>query len=109
MADFGCNYEAPTFGARYPDGACIDGYMWDLDSVESDGMLYKGGDQPCPWCNTREFFAWAKPAPSGNARQRRKAVRAEIQKIKAWAERRSSFPPGYSYIRARTTPQEPGK
>jgi hypothetical protein len=49
----GCNYEAPTFGARYPDGTCINGWMWDLDSCdEPGGPLMDGGDRPCPFCNT---------------------------------------------------------
>ena len=96
MSALGCNYEAPTFGAHYPDGTCIDGWMWDLDSCdEPGGGLRSGGDEPCPWCNTHEFLKWARPAPSGNAHQRRKAIRAEIPKIREWAERRSSFPPDY--------------
>lgn len=96
MADtLGCNYEAPTFGARYPDGTCIDGYMWDLDSCdEPGGGLAHGGDEPCPWCNTAEFIKWNGDANvSGNAHQRRKAVRAVTKRVRAWAENRSSFPP----------------
>lgn len=89
----GCNYEAPTFGAHYPDGTCIDGYMWDLDSCdEPGGGLLHGGDQPCPWCNTSEFIEWRGVPMSGNARQRRTVRRALTKKIRAWAERRSSFP-----------------
>lgn len=92
MKALGCNYEAPTFGARYPDGTCIDGYMWDLDSCdEPGGGLRHGGDIPCPWCNTAEHI---ENAPlSGNARQRRFARRALMVKVRAWAENRSSFPP----------------
>lgn len=93
MSTLGCNYHAPTFGARYPDGTCIDGYMWDLDSGDGD-MLTSGGDQPCPWCNTLEFLRWNNVTPSGNARQRRAALRREVKTARAWAERRSSFPPG---------------
>lgn len=50
--------EFPHFGARYPDAVCINGYLWDLDSSESDGMLHKGGDDPCPFCNTEEYVEW---------------------------------------------------
>lgn len=91
-AALGCNYEAPTFGASYPDGTCIDGWMWDLDSGDGDGLT-SGGDEPCPFCNTVEFIEWQGLACSGNARQRRKARRAEAKRIKAWAAARSSFDP----------------
>lgn len=47
--------EFPFFGARYPDATCIDGYLWDLDSYE-DGLLTKGGEEPCPFCNREEFI-----------------------------------------------------
>lgn len=90
----GCNYEAPTFGAHYPDGTCIDGYMWDLDSCdEPGGELCIGGDDPCPWCNTVEFLELNCAHFTGNARQRRIARRAEVKKVRAWAERHSTFPP----------------
>ena len=39
------------FGAPYIDATCIDGYLWDLDSNEGE-FLTKGGDDPCPFCNT---------------------------------------------------------
>ncbi len=91
----GCNYEAPTFGAHYPDGTCIDGYMWDLDSCdEPGGNLHSGGDMPCPWCNTRENIEWQHHRPSGNARQRRVSRRSLTVAIRRWAEGRSSFAPG---------------
>lgn len=47
--------EFPYFGASYPDACCIDGYLWDLDKFE-DGMLYGGGDEPCPFCNAASFI-----------------------------------------------------
>lgn len=47
--------EFPYFGAWYPDATCIDGYLWNLDKYE-DGMLYGGGDDPCPFCNTEAFI-----------------------------------------------------
>lgn len=91
----GCNYEASHFGARYPDATCIDGYLWDLDSCdEPGGELCGGGDIPCPYCNSIEFVRHGRWSEfPGNAHQRRKAARAEARKAKAWAERRSSFPP----------------
>lgn len=86
----GCNYEAPTFGASYPDGTCIDGYMWDLDSGDSEG-LDSGGDEPCPWCNTSEYIEWSGMAFNGNSSQRRKARRVAEKRVRAWASARSSF------------------
>jgi hypothetical protein len=47
--------EFPHFGAKYPDAACIDGYLWDLDSYEA-GHLMIGGDHPCPFCNSEEYI-----------------------------------------------------
>lgn len=90
----GCDYEAPTFGARYPDGTCIEGYMWDLDSCdEPGGPLYSGGDIPCPFCNTGAHIEyWDDHRPSGNSRQRRRARRALFPKVRAWAAERSTFP-----------------
>lgn len=48
----------PHFGASYPDAQCIDGYLWDLDKVNDDGLLYGGGDDPCPFCNKESYFEW---------------------------------------------------
>lgn len=49
----GCDYTGHAFGASYPDAACIDGYLWDLDSCdEPGGNLTKGGELACPRCNT---------------------------------------------------------
>lgn len=95
MSKLGCNYEAPTFGATYPDGTCIDGYMWDLDSCdEPGGGLRSGGDQPCPYCNTAEYIYWSDMRQSGNAKQRRKQYRALYRKVVDWAISRASFPLG---------------
>ena len=53
----GCGIEFPYFGANYPDARCIDGYLWDMDSVdESLGGFTIGGDDPCPVCNTKEWL-----------------------------------------------------
>ena len=49
--------EFPFFGASYPDAICCDGYLWDLDSYDSEvGGLTIGGDTPCTFCNTEEFI-----------------------------------------------------
>lgn len=47
--------EFPHFGATYPDAICFDGLLWDLDSGDEPGMLDKGGEDPCPFCNTRAY------------------------------------------------------
>lgn len=81
-----CGYEGSHFGANYPDAACIDGYLWDLDSCdEAGGPLSSGGDIGCPCCNTREYVDYCDVRLSGNAGQRRKQARALVRKIKAWA------------------------
>ncbi|ATA53886.1 hypothetical protein CKY39_12155 [Variovorax boronicumulans] len=92
--ELGCNYEAPTFGAHYPDGTCIDGFMWDLDSCdEPGGAMFSGGDIPCPFCNTDAHIEWMDKRLPGNSHQRRTARRALAPKVRAWAEARSSFDP----------------
>ena len=50
-----CNIEFPHFGASYPDAHCIDGYLYDMDSVENGFYTY-GGDDPCPFCNTEKWL-----------------------------------------------------
>lgn len=50
-----CGVEFPHFGANYPDGKCINGYLWDMDSYE-DGLYTIGGEDPCPICNTKEWL-----------------------------------------------------
>nr|BAO19037.1 hypothetical protein [Burkholderia sp. M701] len=51
-----CTYQGSHFGAPYPDAACIDGFLWDLDSCdEPGGLLRRGGEVPCPCCNR---MAW---------------------------------------------------
>lgn len=50
----GCDYQGHEFGATYPDSLCIDGYLWDADSgdTDGDGWCYtNGGEIPCPKCN----------------------------------------------------------
>ena len=53
----GCGIEFPHFGASYPDARCCDGYLWDMDSYESDlGGFTIGGDDPCPVCNKDKWL-----------------------------------------------------
>jgi hypothetical protein len=47
--------EFPFFGAHYPDATCIDGSLWDLDKCDVDGMLYGGGEIPCPFCSPEDW------------------------------------------------------
>ena len=51
-------YEFPYFGAHYPDACCIDGFLWDLDSNNEEGLLTHGGEIPCPFCNTEAFIEY---------------------------------------------------
>ena len=53
-----CEYTGHHFGANYEDACCIDGFLWDLDSGDSDGFS-NGGFTPCPSCNT---VAWLDDA-----------------------------------------------
>ena len=50
----GCDYQGHEFGAHYLDSVCIEGYLWDADSGDADGLT-NGGDLPCPQCNGREW------------------------------------------------------
>ncbi|HRI77270.1 MAG TPA: hypothetical protein PLX33_09815 [Alphaproteobacteria bacterium] len=53
--------DACPYGANYPDGTCIDGFMWDLDSCdEPKGPLHTGGDIPCPFCNAEKHIEYYK-------------------------------------------------
>jgi hypothetical protein len=54
-----CSYTGRHFGASYEDGCCIDGYLWDLDSGDEDGLT-SGGDIACPSCNTAAYLDDAK-------------------------------------------------
>jgi hypothetical protein len=87
----GCDYEAPTFGAHYPDGTCIDGEMWDLDFCDNDGNLTGGAERPCPHCNTLAYLEYFNVRGSGNAQQRRIFLRKEARRVKLWAKKRSTF------------------
>lgn len=49
-----CGYTGYEFGGGYLDSVCIDGYLWDLDSGDDDGLLTIGGDRPCPKCNPED-------------------------------------------------------
>ena len=51
-----CDYQGQHFGASYEDGACIDVFLWDLDSCdEPGGLLSFGGEIPCPNCNAKDY------------------------------------------------------
>lgn len=65
--NLGCNYAGHEFGASYPDSMCIDGYLWDADSDDGDGMLSSGGEWACPRCNTAEYLAEALEEAKGGA------------------------------------------
>lgn len=81
-----CGYQGKHFGAWYEDAICIDGYLWDLDSCdEPGGLLYNGGEDACPCCNTAEYVA-VFPV-MGNSKQRRHARRAMMRKVWKWAGR----------------------
>lgn len=73
--------EFPHFGARYPDATCIDGYLWDLDKYEN-GMLYGGGEDPCPFCNTESYIEWAGVDPEDEEAPTREQVLAHIEQLR---------------------------
>ena len=54
-----CSYTGSHFGATYPDAVCIDGYLWDADSGDHDGLT-NGGELPCPQCNVAEYEEYVK-------------------------------------------------
>lgn len=53
-----CGYQGIHFGAHYEDGTCIDGYLWDLDSGDDEGLT-NGGDIPCPNCQQKEYYRYS--------------------------------------------------
>lgn len=62
----------PFFGASYPDAICCDGYLWDLDSYDSEvGGLTVGGDVPCPFCKTEEFIEYDPFGALGEGRDKK--------------------------------------
>ncbi len=62
--------EFPYFGAPYPDARCVEGYLWDLDKCTDDGGLYGGGEEPCPFCNSKEFVRHHTDSLNGTTRKR---------------------------------------
>lgn len=48
--------EFPFFGASYPDATCINGFLWDLDKCDENGLISSGDNPPCPFCNTEAFI-----------------------------------------------------
>lgn len=75
----GCGVEFPHFGAQYPDGKCINGYLWDMDSYE-DGFYTIGGDDPCPICNTEE---WLKDVLDDEIFKTREDALKYVEKLKS--------------------------
>lgn len=72
--------EFPHFGARYPDARCIDGYLWDLDSNNDEGLFTHGGDDPCPFCNTESYLEYAVDELNGVTKEQ---VLKYIENLKA--------------------------
>ncbi|WP_336982508.1 hypothetical protein [Acinetobacter modestus] len=56
-----CPVQMPVsyFGASYPDSQCIEGYLWDEDSGDGEGLT-SGGDIPCPFCNPNDHADYMK-------------------------------------------------
>lgn len=48
--------EFPYFGAWYPDARCINGYLWDMDKCDENGLYSTGDNPPCPFCNMEEYI-----------------------------------------------------
>ena len=69
----------PHFGAPYPDAQCNDGYLWDLDKVGDDGLLYGGGDDPCPFCNTEAYIEFYLDEVAGYTRE---LILSHIEKLR---------------------------
>ena len=57
-----CNFQAPWFGASYPDGGCEDGFLHDLDG---DGYDPDDTSHPCPRCNTRQYLEDERASSQG--------------------------------------------
>lgn len=78
-----CGYEGIHFGSYYPDAACIDGLLWDLDSCDEPGNpMIHGGNIPCPKCHPREYIDYFRDQGlTGNAKQRRQQRRAILRKV----------------------------
>ena len=71
--------EFPFFGASYPDARCIDGFLWDLDKCTEDGNLYGGGEEPCPFCNTKLYVRQNTDSLNGVTR---KSLFAYVEKLR---------------------------
>lgn len=62
-----------AFGASYPDGSCVDGYLWDDDSVEN-GHYTCGGDIPCPLCRPDEYDEYNEDNNEGQGKNQSEVV-----------------------------------
>lgn len=81
-----CDYEGYEFGGGYLDATCIDGYLWDMDSTDDEGMLSSGGDIPCPKCNSKAFLDYAKEDVEcgvGSEDNNKELFVAAIKKVKS--------------------------
>lgn len=73
--------EFPFFGASYPDACCIDGYLWDLDRCDENGLYSSGDNPPCPFCNQTAFIKYHHdPDPFEGFSVRE--LKMQIQKLK---------------------------
>ena len=56
-----CPEQMPVsyFGANYQDSVCIDGYLWDEDSCDGEGLT-SGGDIACPFCKPDAHVEYLK-------------------------------------------------
>lgn len=59
---YGCGFDAPWFGASYPDSFCVHGYLHDADG---DGYIASDTTNPCPRCNTKEYLISQKEESEG--------------------------------------------
>lgn len=81
-----CDYEGYEFGGGYLDSTCIDGYLWDMDSVDDEGMLSSGGEIPCPKCNSKAFLDYVKEDVAcgvGIADNNREIISSCLKKVKS--------------------------
>ena len=81
-----CDYEGYEFGGGYLDSTCIDGYLWDMDSSDEEGMLSSGGDIPCPKCNSKAFLDYVKECVgygAGPENNNKEIFIAALKKVKS--------------------------
>jgi len=67
--------EIPYFGATYPDATCVNGYLWDLDKCDENGLIEPGEKVPCPFCNKAKFM------------QLQKDNEENLESVESWIEK----------------------